>query len=203
MRRVFILVVLLILSCVAFTQNPEKKECRFGSAFYGVSYFGYNLIKPGLEANINWIINEVTAVRSKTVESGKTIKKLSTKQIIVNANIGFIWYPQSHFAIFNYYQATFKKIKRNSHRFTTVSIGPGVYRSFYPETYKLNENGEVQKIFMAGRIYFSAVLSFGNGKIIKNKIFKTRFINTNLMFLFDYNTGVVPLLSIEIGFKIK
>ena len=170
---------------IAFSQETNTAK----EYYYEISYYGYNLVKPGIKTSANYILKQ-------------KIKSEKINTLITNAHIGFTWYPHSHFAVFNYYQIAYRKTKVLKNKFFTIALGPGVYRSIYSETYQIASNGYVEKINFAGRTYFSTVLTLGNGKILKKKILKSRFINTNLMFLFDYNTSVVPLLSIEIGFRI-
>ena len=201
--RTIVLIQFLIIYISVFSQSTDSSFVKQNKIHYSFSYFGYNLIKPGLNINISYKLTSKNSKNIITKKSGRIKDKSTTQQFILGGNIGFLWYPHSHSAVFNFYQIVYKKIKPAKNKFSTIGIGPGVYRSIYPETYEITDNNEVRKIYFAGETYFAPVLSFGGGKNLQNKVLKSRFINTNLMFLFNYNTGVVPLLIIEIGFKIK
>lgn len=188
--KFLLILILSVCSQIAFSQVADTNSLTNRQKYYfEVSYYGYNLIKPGLKANFNFIFKQ------------KPNEK-KTNLLIANAHLGFSWYPHSHFAIFNYYQIAYRGIKSKNGKFFTIALGPGVYRSIYPKTYKVTDDGNVEKIYFPGSTYFSPALTFGSGKELNNKILKARFIDVVLMFLFDYNTNIVPLLNIEIGFKI-
>ncbi len=184
---------------LGYSQTPDSTSV-FDTRTYVFSYFGNNLLKPGLKFETNIILKENTTIRTKARKSGKTIDKSKTKQILFGGNIGFFWHPKSHIGVFNYYDFTYRIIKPKKNKYSKISIGPGIYRSFYPETYEVDNNGNVNKVLFAGRTYFAPVFTFGTGKFIKNSFIKSRTFTTNLMFLFDYNTGVVPLLNLELAF---
>ncbi len=194
------------LSCImifwftsVFAQNNDTLNI-WNTASFTVSYFGNNLIKPGIKFKMDLLLKERTIIKSRTKRSGKTVDKSKTKQLLAGANIGFYWHPKSHIGAFNFYELTYRAIKLKNNSYSKIGIGPGIYRSFYPQTYEVNDKGDVNKIYFGGRMYFAPVLIFGTGKFFKNSIIKSRTFTTNLMFLFNYNGGVVPLLNLELGF---
>ena len=199
MKKGIIISIILFSFRLGYSQTLDSTSI-FDTRFYTFSYFGNNLLKPGLKFGVNIILTENTTKKDKTRKSGKTIDKSNTKQLLLDGNIGFFGHPKSHIGVFNYYEFTYRIIKLKTNKYRKISIGPGIYRSFYPETYKVDNTGNVNKIFFAGRTYFAPVLTFGTGKFIKDSFIKSRTFSTNLMFLFDYNTGIVPLLNLELAF---
>ena len=202
-KLILILVFISATNIVAFSQNRDTVTFYGNKFFCGASYYGNNIIKPGLKFNVNYILNGKLLTKYKTGKSGKSKNKSAIKQMLLTGDIGFLWFPQSHFAVFNYYQIVFKKIKLKNSLFSSIAIGPGIYRTIYPEAYEVDITGEVKPVNGAGNTYFSSVITLGNGKIIDKKLFGAWFINVDFMFLFNYNTGIVPLLNVGFGFNFK
>ncbi len=198
MKKVIVISVLLLFFVLGYSQIHDSTSV-FRTGSYTLSYVGNNLVKPGLKFGTNIILSEKTLVKTKKRKSSKTITNAFTRQLMLAGNIGFFWHPKSHIGAFNYYELTYRKINLKNGKYSKIGFGPGLYRSFYPETYQVDDNGDIAKIPFAGRIYLSPVLTFGSGKFVKDSFFKYRTFTTTLLFLFDYNSGVVPLLNFEIG----
>ncbi len=185
----------ILIICIMFfsfgTTYSQKTDTTsiLDTRTYTISYFGNNLLKPGIKLETNVILTEKIVIKKKGVR---------TKQFLLGGNLGFYWHHRSHIGGFNYYQVIYKNTKTTKLKHTKIGIGPGIYRSFYPQTYSVS-NGNVNKASLAGRTYFAPVLSFGTGRIIPDRFFQSRTFSTNLMFLFDYNSGIVPLLNFEVG----
>jgi len=196
----FILTCIVFFICVlAFAQKPNVKKI-VSTRTYTFSYFGNNLVNPGIKAAINFTLAGKTTVKSKTAKRGETIDKTATKQLLTNAHIGFFWQPESHIGAFNFYELTYRRIKRKDNSYFRIGLGPGIYRSFYPQTFEVDDTGTISKVAMGGRNYFAPVITFGTGKIREKGYLHSITFATNLMFLFNYNSGIVPLLNLEIDF---
>lgn len=191
--------ILIFIFVSAFAQKPNGKKI-FNTRTYTFSYFGNNLVNPGIKAAINFTLAEKTTVKSKSAKNGETIDKTATKQFLTSAHVGFFWQPESHIGAFGFYEITYKRIKREDNSCFRIGLGPGIYRSFYPGTFEVDENGTVSETAMGGRSYFAPVITFGTGKIRDKGYLHSIIFATNLMFLFDYNSGIVPLLNLEIDF---
>jgi len=192
-RLIFYLLV--FLSGEAFAQSNITDTLAFPRTIT-ISYFGNLLVKPGVKVGIEFVIAHKTKVKKKNY-------KKSIRQLTVSGNLGTFWHPHSHASLFNFYTANYRIVEINKRKFNMIGIGPGIYRSFYPETYKVDDSGNVSSLSMAGRLYFAPVIVLGVGKFKENKTIQSWHFNTNFMFLFDYNTGVVPLLSFDIGLAIS
>jgi hypothetical protein len=177
----------------------SKSSAIFDTRSYTISYFGNNLLKPGLKLESNITLSEKSVIINKSKDNATSIDKSHTKQLLLDANIGFYLHPESHMGVFNYYEVIYRKIKPISGKYSIIGLGPGIYRSFYPETYEVDNSGNVNNVPFGGKTYFAPVLTFGTGTFVKNKFFQSWTFTTNLMFLFDYNSGIVPLLNFEFG----
>ena len=195
-----VLILLFFISYYAAEAQVQDSVSYTNSVTYNISYFGYNLIKPGLKAGVNFNLRNRTIEKFTTKKSGKIIDKSGEGQWLAGSAVGFFWQP-GHISVFNYYEISYKRLRSANQTFNIVGFGPGIYRSVYPETYEVGEDGQVQKKTLSGRTYFAPVVSFGSGKNINNPLFQSWQFCTNLMFLFDYNTGIVPLLSFELTFN--
>jgi hypothetical protein len=200
MQKPLIVLLYILLFNPYFSQSQDSTGV-FSTREYTISYFGNNLLKPGFKFKTAIVLAEKTIIKTKTKKSGKTIDNTKIRQLLLGGNIGFFWHPKSHLGAFNYYEFTYRKIKIKKGKWSKIGIGPGIYRSFYPETYEVDDNRGVDKVLLGGRTYFAPVLTFGSGKFLKNCFFKSRTFTTDLLFLFNYNSGIVPLLNFEIGFS--
>lgn len=201
MKNTIIVLIILFSFKSGYSQTPVSTSV-FDTKTYTFSYFGNNLVKPGLKIGSNITLTEKMITKNRTKKGEETIDRSRARQLLLGGNIGFFWHPKSHIGVFNYYEFTCRIIKLKEDKYSKISIGPGIYRTFYPETYEVDNSGNVNQISLAGRTYFAPVITFGTGKFIKDRFIKTRTFTTNLMFLFDYNTGIVPLLNFELGFTL-
>lgn len=199
MKKIILTCILLFSIGLVFSQKTRFKKV-FDTKTYTFSYFGNNLVNPGMKAAINFTLTEKTTVKTKTTKSGEPIDKTATKQLLASAHVGFFWQPESHIGTFNFYELTYRRIKRKDNSYVRIGIGPGIYRSFYPQTFEVDKTGTVSEAAMGGRSYFAPVITFGTGKIKNRGALHSLTFATNLMFLFDYNSGIVPLLNLEIDF---
>ncbi len=182
------------------TVIKNTKSVSYNSITYSLSYYGNNLVNPGIKAGISYVLKEKTKIKSRTKKNGKKVDQSKMKQLLASAGIGFFWQPESHIGAFNYYEITLRTIRLKYNSYSIIGLGPGIYRSFYPETFKVEDNGNTDRVALGGRTYFAPVISFGTGNFKKSGILHSLSFITNLMFLFNYNSGIVPLLNLEIDF---
>jgi hypothetical protein len=183
----FIVFALFWTSKIMVAQDVQPLVYEFG-------YHGNNLWNPGIKAGAGLVW------RKKTTTTKKVKKRYH--QTTLNGNIGFYLDPGSHVGTFLEAGLTYRKFHPNDW-FLSLGINPlGVYRSFLPETYEVDLNGNTVKKTLPGRTCFSPSGSIGFGKLRKDSP-NGWFVKTNLMFLIPYNTYILPLLNIEAGYAIK
>ena len=181
------------------TQDTVKSPilAKENFQYYG-AYFGNFIWNPGLKLSV--------AAPLKTWEKEKEKKRAPftkniTKEFLLNGEFGFYFDPRSHVGVFSTYGFILRKTNEKKRQFTFKLNPIGVFRSFYPETYKVTE-GQVEKVFLPGRSYYAGSLSLGTGKLRPGKKLSSSFLNLNLMILAPHNINVLPIIAVEYGFRI-
>ena len=197
-KKILILISLFFLLNLVYSQNPDSNR-GFKSTTFTFSYFENFPFKPGLKISADIILAEYVKPRIRIRKDSTKINKTKTRQLLLGGDIGFYWHHHSHTGMFNYYEISYRTIRAKGFQ-TTIGIGPGIYRAFYPETYEIDNSNNITKKSFAGRTYFSSVILLGYGRYRKNATLQSWHLKYNIMFLFDYNTGIMPLFNIELGF---
>jgi hypothetical protein len=201
MQKKHLLILFLIISiCVkyeVFAQTDTISVIKNKLNFYA-AYSGNNLINPGINFGTTYPI----LIREKhKIKNEKQKNKI--RQLNFDGNIGFYWDPLSHFGIYTNYGLSYLKTYTRGFQYK-IGLNPlGYYRSFLPETYEVNENWEVEKVFLPGRSYYAPSMVLGIGKSRPDKILNAWFLNIKSMLLTPYNGHVMPLVFIEYGYRFK
>ncbi|MEZ4849546.1 MAG: hypothetical protein R3B93_13190 [Bacteroidia bacterium] len=171
MKRLLI-VTCLFIQLLFITGKIQGQDSK--SLLYSFSYYGNNLWNPGLKAGAEKIWKE----KESTNKKGKT----RYHQTTLNGNFSFYIDPASHTGVFTDVGLTYRKFYANDW-FYSVGISPiGIYRSFLAQTYQVNTSGEIKKVTLPGRFYFSPSGSIGLGKKLKNSS-NGWFARVNIMLL--------------------
>ncbi len=185
MRFSFSLILLLfVFSAIAQKQISDYR--------YSIGYFGNNLWNEGVNVGMEKLRSDTTYFNKK----GKT----RTVNKNYAANFGFYNDSESHLGMF--LTAGWSRRKMLKNRFNpTSSLQPlGIYRSFLPETYKVNEDGEVRKVFLPGRFYLAPNVSAGIGRMGRWHPDNSWYVKLNITTLLPYSRAIVPLVNIEFGY---
>lgn len=186
---ILVLFNLFFLRIQAQVSSPFFSEWKVTA-----SYFGNNLWNPGLQFSLEKVLT------TKSIEKSKRDKiKIKHRQVYINGNIGFYYDNPTHLAVFNNYQVNLRRVREKG-KYLTIGAGPGIVRTFLPETYEVTDNGDVVKVKYPGRLYAAPVLSFGTGRLWKrNGTFPWTLKIQNFWWL-NYNNGVLPQINIEYGY---
>ncbi len=179
-----------------------------GDADYtlGISYFGNTMFRPGVRADLekSWKIFQKTKPKNSRRKGDYLLYK--SRELLPVAGAGFFVHPRQYTAVFADAGIKFRKTRsksfRNRIRRWGASTGFGVFRSFLPETYEVNDD-EVKKVFLAGRTYVYPYLALHTEKSWRKNPNHAYFATFSSMFLMPYNTTVVPLLHLQIGYRFK
>ncbi len=162
---------------------------------FSTAYHGEMIWNPGLKFGAEYLLGQkVKAKRSH---------KSKTKQWLLGGNLGLNWDPRSHVALWTDYGILYRRTKNPKGRQINFKINPlGYYRSFLPQTYEVVDD-EVNKVVLAGRNYYAPSIAFGIGRFRENKKRKAWFLNLNLRVLMPYNSGVLPMIAIDYGYRFR
>lgn len=192
-QKLYRYVLGIVFIFCTFSPHHSFSQINPKAFTYTVSYFGNNLWNPGLKFGAEMPKNENTI----------TNKKGKERSILNNyaADIGFYRDGGSHVGVFLGAGWQRKKVF-NKRFFITMEGKPlGFYRSFLPETYKVEDDGSIKKVGLPGRFYFAPSVSAGFGIAGKKDTERALFAKVHVITLLPYNTYIMPLLNIELGYQ--
>lgn len=175
----------LILLIGFWLTNPLHAQ-ETATTEWDFAYAGNNLWNPGLQV-------------------GYFKHGLSQHQnpIIYQARLGFYVDPQSQFNLFSFAGLQYRASLGQRNHFD-IRLSPfGVFRSFYPEAYRVLEGGSAEKIFLPGRWYYAPECSFTFGFKLKNEKINQLYLGPQLIFLLPYDGRVLPILNFQIGLNLN
>lgn len=192
-----IIFTLANLACSNFTyaQTPDTTSGS-QTATLNISYHGNNLWNPGLNVGV-----EQPWLRSKKLNRRE---KPLTLETYFNADLGFFTDYSRQTPVFAHLGINKRRYREDKGGFHfQFGFSPvGIYRSFLPETWEYTANGTVEKVFLPGRWYYAPVVSIGMGKLHKGQPGTGWFAEMNITTLMPYNTYIMPLLNIKVGYRI-
>lgn len=166
---------------------------------FKVSYSGNIFWNNGLNFGAEYLLKE-----NKKTKNRKRGQRTNTHQFLLNGNLGFItnFSSKTDTGIFTNYGVTWRRTNKKGKQFSIAFNPLGYYRSFLPETYKVNGDN-VEKVFLPGRGYYAPSISVGIGKQRKGKKISGRFFNVNLMLRTPFNAGTLPAINLQYGYRFK
>lgn len=171
--------------------NSVKAQA-FSEWKHGIGFFANNYINPGLEYNIqtNWISTE--GLGYKLLPFGKS-------NINLSGHIAGYWDPFSHVGFYNFYEISFEQYF--GRRFgTIVGLGPGVLSTFTSENYVFNDDFEMKKRSVQGRLYFSPEFSFSFFYENKKQTYKI-ISKASTFIVTPYNSWFIPAFNYHLIYQ--
>jgi len=195
LRKFCLTAIFLAFALFCFSQSDSPG--RFSNSLNLKSSYNSTLIYPGVRSGIEYLIKSINV--SKTKKSGK--KRDFDKERFISANLS--WYHHPNFQD-NLYLTGGWSMRRTHSKgfFTEFSPEIGLSRTFLGgTTYKVDNNGNVSSVRLAG--YYYALLSVGGGvgydfSIIKHKPFML-YYKFNLLSMYPYNSTIYLRPAMELG----
>ncbi len=158
--------------------------------------YNSSLIYPGAALGIDYPIQEIQLTKSWKDGRSKTI----VKQRYLSGTLGFYHHKGFHDNIYILPEWVMKRSK-GEYWFSEFNFGLGYSRTFLGgTTYKVDENGNVSIIPLAGYSYAIAVAGFGMGYNLKaGNIPFSIYSRINMLAIFPYNSTIYPRPALEIG----
>lgn len=186
----------------------QNNGLNFSEVQFGLSYLHNGITNPGLQLHAEWVFHS----RSKTFQ--KENRRLgrhfqtSERQFALEGRLGTYWDPLTQWAAFNHYIFSYRFVYRKPGMkqpswAIALGLGPGYFHSILPETYAVDDQGNVRKIGLAGRGYFSTILDFKFIRERPGKRLSAFFWGLNTFSLYNYNATLAPTNNLYFGFRFQ
>jgi hypothetical protein len=163
--------------------------------------YNSSLIYPGATASIDMYVQNIELTKINTDGEYKKI----LKSRFVSLSIGFYHHKGFHDNLYILPEWIMRRSKSGPW-FTEFTAGLGYSRTFLGgTTYKVDENGDVSIVPLAGYSYVLAAAGFGLGydySVSRKKPFSV-YSRLNLLVMFPYNSTFYPRPTLEIGIIYK
>lgn len=186
--RYLLFVTLLTNSFILQAQSLRPKSIS-------ASYFGETVTHPGLKFGVTYQLK--CWDKTKTKKNGK--KRIFQKSIELSPVIGVFYHKDYQTGLFVLPELSYSR-KNAKGNFLTVGIGAGYMRTFIPNVYDLNSNGEIESI-VAGYNYFltNYSITFGKELSVKKMIPISIYIKPQLMYALPNATKGISYFALELG----
>lgn len=197
--------ILFFFFKIGFSQNLENTDLPtnitslsfLDRTEFKASYFGNIFWNNGLNFGSEYLLKEITNIKNR-----KRGKRTNKHQFLLNGNLGFTtnFASKADTGIFTNYGITWRRTNKKGKQFSIEFNPLGYYRSFLPETYKVNGDN-VDKVFLPSRGYYAPSISVGIGKQRPGKKIIGRYFNINFMLRTPYNAGNLPAFNFQYGYR--
>ena len=178
----------------------DKEEMPDARYSFKAGYYGNNIHNPGLVVGADFILWGKEKYRGKLFDRNEKIYK-GKRQWIADADAGFFVDPRTFTGSFLTCGIVTKRTYKNQFNYHFGFSPLAFFHTAFPETYNVDEAGNVKKVFLPGRNYYAPTFTWGVGKDAKNKKIDAWYLDLDVMFLSPYNTFVMPLFSVEFGYR--
>ncbi len=195
MIRLYSIVLSFIFLCFCVCSYAQSNKNISGKSpiEYSLGYFGNSIWNPGLIGGIEYPLKSKT----KTKKSGRDI----TWDFVVTHQLGFYWDPKSHVGAMVNNGIILRKTNSSNRQITYAFSPLNYHRSFLPETYNVDDSGNVSRLKFASRGNYAPSISIGIGKLKENKKTLAHHFKLHIMMLIPYNAGILPSLNLEYGYR--
>jgi hypothetical protein len=158
-----------------------------------------SIIYPGISTGVEFRVNHT----SKSVLKNQQLIRTFTKERYISGNLNWYHHPDFHDNIYLTAEWVMRRT-RNDGFISEFSIGPGFSRTFLGgTTYKVDDNGSVSVIKLAG--YYYALVTIGGGFgynfSMKKQLPLSAFAKMNIISMFPYNSTVYFRPVLELGIR--
>lgn len=202
-KLLFLSLIFCATGVIAQTNIATPSKVQFG-----IAYLHNGTANPGLQLNADWVFHTRSKRFEKENQKRGKYFQISERQFAVEARLGTYWDPLTQWAIFNHYLLSYRFVYRKPTMkqpswTLSVGLGPGYFQSILSETYEVDDQGNVRKIGLAGRGYFSTVLDFKFIRERPGKRLGAWFFGFNTFWLNNYNATSAPTNNLFFGFRFQ
>ena len=190
--RYLLFIALLTTSFILQAQSLRPKSIS-------ASYFGETVTHPGLKIGVTYQLKFWD--KTKTRKNGD--KRIIQRCIELSPGIGFFYHKDYQTGLFVLPEWSYSR-KNAKGNFLTAGIGAGYMRTFIPNVYDLNSNGEIESND-AGYNYFltNYSITFGKDLSVKKMIPISIYIKPQLMYALTNDTNGISYFALELGASYK
>ncbi len=154
-----------------------------------LAYFGETITHYGIKTAFEYPLLSFVKQRNQ-----------ARKMLLAAPSVSVYRHPHNHFGVILSPELVYRRIGRRGGLFE-ASIAPAYFRYFLDgTTYEVAQNGELERIKMAGRNAFLPTVSLGTGKAFTlHHLPLMWYSRLNIMQQRPYNTSVLTRFSVELG----
>lgn len=162
-----------------------------------ISYYGINTFHAGLKVGVEY------PIKRKIIEKPRIPRKYGLKIVrkewIASVNLIGYYHRNNHTGIWLNNELSRRRTGRRG-GFKEFTYGLGFLKTFLPNTYIVNDNGDIEKVFLPGRGYYTLSFGIAYGKDLSVKHNKPIcwYIKPNYYLIFPFN----KLFNMGFGFEI-
>lgn len=197
LSKTYPVVILLLLTVKLTAQDVAEPSSFLGRTDFKAGYFGNIFSNNGLNLGAEYLWKEKVKIKEK-----KKGQKTIGRQLLLNGSLGYStnFATQTQNGIFAYSGLILRRVNTKSKELF-IELNPlGFYRSVLPDTYEV-VGDDVTSISFPGRSYYAPSVAIGIGRFRKEIKRSGWYLNLQYTVLTNYNTGVLPIVSLHFGRK--
>lgn len=201
-RHIYISLCIIIVGFICpWHLTAQDSAAAVKKAVYVHSSFYYDFPKStGVSAGIDFVLK--SKIKISRDKNGN--QKITYRDLIMNADIGFYRYRFNNTGIF-IIPSIGKRYSTLRPYYFEILAGAGLVKTFYDGiVYSVDDSGKLSEKNNFGRYYATANLSMVFGWDFEKSKQPAPFalqVKPVLWFQFPYNSFVLPHLALEVGFK--
>ncbi len=133
------------------------------------------------------------------------VRNQASKQFLIAPSLAAYRHPQNHIGFILSPELTYRRVGRRGGLFD-LSVAPAYFRYFLDGyTYKVGQNGDFERVRLAGGSAFMPTVSVGVGRdlSVKHHLPLSWFTRLNVMQQRPYNVSQLTRFSLEAGVILK
>ena len=162
-----------------------------------ISYYGEMITHPGLKVSADFNLKDW----DKNKSSKKGALKTMNKSLIISPSLGSFYHRRYQTGLFFIPEVKYKR-QNTQGGYCEFGVGAGFLRTFIPNTYELNNRGEVNKT-TAGHNYFASsyFISFGKDLSVKKNQPIGYFIKPQFIYAAPNFPNGIGYFALELGLQ--
>lgn len=188
---------ILLIALMAMVSLLQAQTLKPQSIY--ASYFGETLTHPGIKIGASYELKGWGKIKSKRNGKEKTIQK----SINFCPGIGFYSHKHYQTGLLVLPEINFSR-KNEKGNYFSFAVGSGYMRTFIPNVYELDSNGEIEKLHV-GYNYFvtNYSLEFGKDLSVQTHLPVNIFVKPQLLNAIPNYSKSVWYFAFELGLRFR